>query len=471
MYKLSYFNFEKFAENRFLLTNDLGRFVFLDSAAFTAMCQRKLDGGCAEYALLRDSGFLYEGSEPDYVREWRHDYRAARECLLSSTQLFILALTTACNQRCVYCQAGRSREVSFMSKEVCRKALDVAFQSPAAHITIEFQGGEPTLNPDVLRFAVPYAKRIADETGKQVHFALVTNLTDPDAVLLEWLICEGVGISTSLDGPQSLHDRNRPLAAGESAYAKWRAGLTLCRELCAKHGISDEIGAIQTTTRASLEYPREIVEAYIENGYHALYVRPLTPLGCAAEEWAEIGYTAEEYLRFYAALLDELIRRCKEGYFIAETTASLYLRRILRHESVGHTELRSPCGAAVGQMAINCDGQVYTCDEGRMLANMGDHAFRLGTVDDSYERLVTSPTAHAACTASCIEALPLCSGCVYSPFCSVCPVVNYSCEHDLISHDAHGYKCEISRGILRQLFGRLSAGTVQERAILERWAG
>lgn len=471
MYKLSFFNFERFAQDRFLLTNDLGRFTFLDQAAFEAMRAGKLDREAPEYALLRDQGFLYEGSAQDYVREWQHCYSATKECLLSSTQLFILALTTACNQRCAYCQAGRAREASFMSEEVCQKALDMAFQSPAAHITIEFQGGEPTLNPAALRFAVPYAKKIADAAGKQVHFALVTNLTAPDADLLEWLISEGIGISTSLDGPQWLHDRNRPLATGESTYAKWSSGLELCRKLCAKYGVSDEIGAIQTTTRASLAHPREIVEAYIAKGYHVLYVRPLTPLGCAAEEWKEIGYSAREYLRFYAALLDELLRRCMEGYFIAETTASLYLRRILRHESVGHTELRSPCGAAVGQMAINPDGQVYTCDEGRMLANMGDHAFRLGTVDDSYERLVSSPVAHAACTASCVEALPLCSGCVYSPFCSVCPVVNYSLERDLISHDPKGYKCEISKGILRLLFERLDAGTEREREILCRWAG
>ena len=121
-------------------------------------------------------------------------------------------------------------------------------------------------------------------------------------------------------------------------------------------------------------------------------------------------------------------------------------------------------------MAINYDGQVYTCDEGRMLANMGDQAFRLGSVNDTYEQLVTSPAAHATCTASCIETLPLCSRCVYSPFCSVCPVVNYSCEHDLISHDPKGYKCTISKGILRYLIDRVDSATDEELEILYRWA-
>ena len=62
MYKLSFFNFKKFAEDRFLLTNDLGRFAFLDRAVFEAMRAGKLDREAPEYAMLRDQGFLYEDS-------------------------------------------------------------------------------------------------------------------------------------------------------------------------------------------------------------------------------------------------------------------------------------------------------------------------------------------------------------------------------------------------------------------------
>ena len=205
-------------------------------------------------------------------------------------------------------------------------------------------------------------------------------------------------------------------------------------------------------------------------GYHNLYIRPLTPLGCAAEEWERVGYSAAEYLQFYTAILDDLFSRCNAGNLVTETTASIYLKRILLNESVGHTEFRSPCGAAVGQMAINYDGQVYTCDEGRMLANMGDNTFCLGDVDNTYEELVSSPAAHAACTSSCVETLPLCCNCAYHPFCSVCPVVTYSTENDLVAHDADNYHCAIAKGILRYLFKRIKEADEDELEILFKWA-
>ena len=452
-----------------LLTNDLGRYVFLDDGEFRAFRENRLDKGLRAFECLKEHGFLYDCPDHEYAERWAPDYAAQKNCLLASTQLFILVLTTRCNQKCVYCQAGDGRRHANMSIDTCKRAVDLAVQSPTNYVTIEFQGGEPTLNPEALHFVIPYAKQTFRQAGKQVQFAIVTNLTQADPGLIGWLASEGVSISTSLDGPRALHDANRPLKNGLSSYEQWRKGLALCREALARHGGADA-GAIETTTRASLSDPVGIVQEYRRQGYHTLYIRPLTPLGCAAEEWARVGYTAEEYLRFYLAVLDELFRICKEGYFLCETTASLYLVRILLRESVGHTEFRSPCGAAVGQMAINCDGQVYTCDEGRMLANMGDDTFRLGTVDDTYSQLVTSPAAHATCTASCVETLPLCDGCAFQPYCSACPVVTYSCEGDLVSHDPHGYRCTIAKGILTYLFRKIRTADEEEMRILNRWA-
>ena len=469
MYNVSFFLWENLDED-YLITNDLGRHALLSHKSFEEFRTGRLSDASKDYLCLKENGFLYEGSHEDYVQDWKDHYLSMKGCLLVSTQLFILALTTACNQQCVYCQAGEVNRYFLMSIETCKKAIDIAAKSPTSFVTIEFQGGEPTLNPEVLYFAVPYAKQVFSQQGKQVGFTIVTNLTQPDPVLLNWLIDEGVNISTSLDGPSELHNYNRPLKSGMSTYDQWLSGIMLCRSLYCNHGLECEVGAIQTTTRKSLMYPHEIVKTYVELGYHNLYIRPLTPLGCAAEEWGQVGYTPNEYLSFYFTILDDLFQRCKSGDLITETTASLYLRRILLHDSIGHTEFRSPCGAAVGQMAINYDGKVYTCDEGRMLANMGDEAFYLGNVENTYEELVTSPVAHAACTSSCVETLPLCSACVYHPFCSVCPVVTYSIEGNLISHDADNYHCAISRGILQYLFRKIRDANKEEMDILLKWA-
>lgn len=392
-----------------------------------------------------------------------------KQCLLSATHLMILVLTDSCNQRCIYCQAGKAH-YSKMSIDVCRKAVDLAVHSPVSHMTIEFQEGEPTLNPEALRFTVSYARKVFAAHGKHVDFAIASNMTNLDPELLRWMIEQDIHISTSLDGDRNIHEYNRPLAVNKSSYDAWHSGIDLYKKLCKESGKLSVISAIQTTTKKSLHFPEAIVDEYIANGMQHIYVRPLTPLGCARENWEAVGYSPEEYVQFYCRLFDYIIAKCIQGIDISEATASIYLKRILNGESAGHTEFRSPCGAACGQMAVNFDGNVYTCDEGRMLANMGDEIFRLGSVDNTYRELMLSPAAHAVCTASCVEALPICCDCVYSPYCSVCPVVTYGLEGDLLHRNERAYKCVIAKGILTHIFSVIHRNKANEMEILRRWA-
>ena len=469
MYKRGPFYWTRMGK-KYLLTNDLGRFIYLSENEFSDFLSGTLEDTDPILSALQDRGFLYFADAQEYVQRWAGEFAVMKECAFSATQLFILVLTNACNQRCVYCQAGADGIHGTMDIQTCKKAVDIAAQSPVNHITIEFQGGEPTLNAPVLRFAIPYAKEIFARHGKRVDFALVTNFTSVNAEMLHWLVCEDVHISTSFDGPEALHNANRPLTMGKGSFVPWRQGVIQYQKILAESKKPIRLNAIQTTTRNSLSYPKEIVEEYLRNGMNRLYVRPLTPLGCAAERWNEIGYNAEEYLHFYRTLLDYTMEKCLSGTYVCETTASIYLTRILCNESVGHTEHRSPCGGAIGQMAVNFDGKVYTCDEARMLANMGDDLFLLGTVDDSYNELISAPAAHAVCTASCVEALPYCQNCAYVPYCSVCPVVTYGLEQDLISHDAQNYRCTIAKGILDHLFAMIYRDNPEEMRILQRWA-
>lgn len=467
MYSQAHINWVQ-KEDHILVTNDIGKFAYLDNDEFSALVSGTLSEDSDLFCQLEEDGFIYRATE-QYISDNAERMACMKQCLLIGTQLLILVLTDACNQRCVYCQAGTGH-AALTPVDVCKKAIDMAVQSPVTRMTIEFQGGEPTLNPEALRFTVPYAKKVFAEHGKTVDFAIVTNLTDCNKELLSWLISEDVHISTSLDGHKTLHDLNRPLASKRSSYDAWQEGVSVYRTLCEDMGKNPHIGAIQTTTRESLKYPEEIISEYLNNGIDHLYIRPLTPLGCAQEKWGTIGYTASEYVDFYKNVVNSLLDRCRAGQMVYESTASIYLTRILNNGSVGHTEFRSPCGAGTGQMAVNYDGKVYTCDEGRMVANMGDDIFCLGTVNNTYQELIQSPVAHAVCTASCVESLPFCSDCVYSPYCATCPVVNYGIEGDLISHDENSYRCQIARGIMDYLFAIIRNADEQTMDILHRWA-
>lgn len=92
----------------------------------------------------------------------------------------------------------------------------------------------------------------------------------------------------------------------------------------------------------------------------------------------QIGYDAEQFKDFYQQCMLKILAYNKNGYFLVEGHARIFLKKILLQCAENYMELRSPCGAGLGQMAYYPNGDIYTCDEARMLAEMGNHAFKMG---------------------------------------------------------------------------------------------
>lgn len=175
--------------------------------------------------------------------------------------------------------------------------------------------------------------------------------------------------------------------------------------------------------------------------------------------WKNVGYTAEEFLYFYRTAFNYIMQLNLNGEFFSETHAAYFIKKILFNYSDNYMELRSPCGAGVGQMSYYYDGNVYTCDEGRMMSEMGDNTFLLGNVlTDKYNKCVSSPVCAAVCKASVIECLPKCSGCVYQPYCGVCPVVNFAAANNLYEKNIKDFRCEVYRGIMDIIFEIIEEG-------------
>jgi radical SAM protein with 4Fe4S-binding SPASM domain len=229
-------------------------------------------------------------------------------------------------------------------------------------------------------------------------------------------------------------------------------------------------GAIQTTTRASLAYPKQIIDEYVKQGFNSVFIRPLTPLGFASAHWDSIGYSANKYVEFYKAALQYILYLNKSGTPFHESHAAIFLSKILRGHAMNYMELRSPCGAGIGQLAYYYDGDVYTCDEARMLGAMGTFAFCLGNVyEHSYGELIDSPVCKATCAASTLESIPGCCDCVYQPYCGLCPVISLACHGDIFPASAKDYHCSIFRGMIQALFEILHRNDPQEIEILRSW--
>lgn len=451
-------------KNHYLLTNDAGRHVFLTAEHFQSFISGKMDTESETWAGLKNKLFCSNESVESYLQNTIDAVRDNHAYLFSSTSLFIFAMTNQCNNRCVYCQADGCSAASMMSKEVAEQALDRIYETPARNITIEFQGGEPFLNWETIEFIVRNAKEKLP--NKCVNFAIVSNLSLLTEKMADFIAEHKISISTSLDGPQRLHDLNRPQLNGQGSYDAMIRGLTLLQA----RGL--EVGAIQTTTKASLPYAKEIVNEYARLGFTSVFLRPLTRLGAASRRWHEIGYAPEEFLNFYQEGLSAILDLNRRGTPFFESHASIFLSKILDGYSPNYMELRSPCGATIGQIAFAPNGDVYTCDEGRMLAEMGDSAFKLGNVANSgYSDWLDSSVCKAVCSASLLETLPGCCDCVYQPYCGVCPIVNYALEGSLISSHPNNDRCKVYKGMLDTLFTYLLEADETTLSNLRNWIG
>lgn len=461
--RLNYFNFKRFAD-RILMTNDFGCHLFVTPTEFMQIINKDIDLESDLGKRLLDAQMVFRESNLEYSSIMKHDIRRLKGHVNIATSLHIFVVTTACNVGCVYCQAnnGVSCPSLFMTREIAEKAVDIALQSPTQCLNFEFQGGEPLLNFEIIKHIVAYAE--ANKGLHEISYNVVSNLTLLTDEILDYFVEHNFGLSTSIDGPEFVHDANRPFKDGSGTFAK---AATAIKKIQSK-GI--RIGAIQTTTKTSLKYPREIVRAYKELGFESIFIRPLTPLGKATRNWDQIGYSPDEFLAFYRDVMDELIQINKHEGYMREDHSAILLSRI-DGKFVNYMELRSPCGASIGQMAYYADGDIFTCDEGRMLHEMGDHTFRLGNVfASSYPDLISNGVCKTVCASSILETIPTCCDCVYQPYCGTCPVVNYAKQNDIIEKEPRGYRCRIYSGMLDYLFKHILEGNPETINVFRAWS-
>jgi uncharacterized protein len=459
--KRNYFNFKKI-KDRYLITNDLGRYLFLSPEEFKLFSEGCIAKESELYRRLADNAFIYDSSDLEFINSFGIDVLQQKSYLSQATSLHIFIVTTCCNLSCVYCQASSSLQSGqYMSMETAREAVDIALQSPSRHLTFEFQGGEPLLNFPVIKFIVNYAEK---NKGRHIiHYSLVSNLCLLDNDIVDFIREYRFSVSASVDGTRSIHDCNRHYSDGRGSFNALRLGLQSLQTA----GIS--VSAIETTTKYSLRHPEEIADVYRQLGFHDVFIRPLTPLGRAETFWSGIGYSVEAYLSFYSRILHCIIEINLCGYPLREDYAAVFLKRILG-TSVNFMELRSPCGGAVGQLAYYSDGAIFTCDEGRMLYEMGDSSFCIGNTSTStYSDLVNGGICRAVCASSILESIPGCADCVFQPYCGVCPVVNYSLYGDLIEKEPRGYKCRLYMGMQEILFDLLSGADIEVQKLLKSW--
>lgn len=460
-------------DESFFLTSGLGEWVILEPAEFTAFVQGELPTDGARFAELAAKGFIAAEIPPEAYRDrwWEK-----REHTQSGPNLHAFVLTERCDHRCQYCHAsvvGMDRVETDMSKETAERCVDFALKTTAPQVTIEFQGGEPLANWDVLEHVVVYAQQQNRTVGKDLAFSLVTNTTMMTEERLDFLVENRVQICTSIDGPQAVHDKVRITKSGSS----WENACRWVRRINERYaalGLDSHLyraEALPTITRHALPYHRELIDTYVDLGCRAIFLRNLDPFGLASVTSDKLGYPTSEFLEFYERAVDYIIELNRQGVQVMERLAAIMLAKMIGAGDPNYLDLRSPCGAAIGQLAYHPSGRLYSCDEGRMVAASGDEAFCLGHVGETeYGALMESPRVRALVTASTVDALPGCESCAYAPYCGVCPVHSYATQGSIQGRMPSSSWCEKHMGVFDYLVRKLARADEKDMAMFQRWA-
>jgi uncharacterized protein len=465
-YQLLPFKAIRLGGDKHVLTNIAGDYICLITDVYQKLVAHELQRAHPSFHDLKARHFITEGDPSAQLELLSTQYRTKQSHLAEFTALHIFVVTLRCDHSCQYCQVSRvsqDRAAFDMTAETAEKAVDLVFQSPSPYIKIEFQGGEPLLNFERIQQVVRLAK--AKANGRTVEFIITSNLAFLTDEILGFAKEHGIKFSCSLDGPPAIHNQNRP-RPGSNSYERTIEGISRIRQELGK----DAVSALMTTTAGSLDSPETIIDEYVKQGFHSVFLRWISPFGFAVKSAQRIGYDTEEFLKFYKRGLDYTLNLNLSGVPMREAYAAIILRKILTPFQTGYVDLQSPSGLGLSVLVYNYDGDVYASDEARMLAEMGDKKFCLGSVHEkTYEQLFFDTSLLETTWDTVLEGIPGCSDCAFSPYCGTDPVYNYATQRDVIGHRPTSSFCRRNMEIIRHLFTILEENSERSR-ILRSWA-
>lgn len=454
-------------EDRYVLTNFVGEYVVVPKQTVRDLVRHELDTESAVFDELTSKHFVVDGDSSVALDLLAVKYRTKQSPLANFTSLFMFVVTLRCDHSCPYCQVSRQsldRHAYDMKADVAGRAIDFMFRSPSATIKVEFQGGEPLLNFDLIRLIVERVEARNETEGRNLQFVIATNLAPLTDDMLAYCQEHEIFISTSLDGPRELHNLNRPRPGGDS-HRLAEQGIGRVREALGP----DRVAALMTTTAASLPLPREIIGEYVRQGFSSIFLRPLSPYGFAVKTGMVDRYSVDQWLEFYRAALAYVVELNLSGVPFREEYSSLILRKMLTPYPTSYVDLQSPAGVGIAGLVFNYDGDVYASDEARMLAETGDRRFRLGNLaSDSFEDVMLSDTLMDVLSETMTEGVPMCVDCGFQPYCGSDPVYHYATQGDVVGFKPTSDFCRKNMAVMRHLI-RLLEDDERSASVLKGW--
>ena len=313
-----------------------------------------------------------------------------------------LHIAHTCNLNCEYCFASQGKyhgERAVMSFEVGKQALDflVANSGNRRNLEVDFFGGEPLMNFDVVKQIVAYARSIEKEHNKNFRFTLTTNGLLIDDDVIEFANKECSNVVLSLDGRKEIHDRYRVDYAGNGS---WDRIVPKFQKLVEEREHKNYYMR-GTFTHANPDFLKDIKQM-LDLGFTELSMEPVV---CAPGDPSEL--TEEDLpivLEQYEKLAELMLKRDEEGkpftfyhYMIDLTGGPCIYKRI------------SGCGSGTEYMAVTPWGDLYPCHQ-----FVGEEKFKLGDIWTG----VTNKDIQCDFASCNVYARPDCRDCWAKLYCS-----------------------------------------------------
>ena len=337
-----------------------------------------------------------------------------------------LHVAHTCNLNCEYCFASQGKyhgDRALMSFEVGKRALDFLIENSGnrRNLEVDFFGGEPLMNWDVVKKLVLYARSIEKEKGKNFRFTLTTNGMLIDDDVIEFSNREMHNVDLSLDGRKEIHDSVRVDYNGKGSFDN----IVPKFQKFVKERGDKEYYMRGTFTHKNPDFLKDI-EVMLDLGFDKISMEPVvcapTDKSALTEEDKPIIYDQ------YERLADLMLSRRKEGkeftfyhYMIDLKGGPCVYKRI------------SGCGSGTEYMAVTPWGDLYPCHQ-----FVGDEKFKLGNIFDGVTN-TEKVTEFKSCNAYSREE---CRDCWAKLYCSGgCAANAYHATGSI--NGIYGYGCEL----------------------------
>ena len=320
-----------------------------------------------EFLALKEAGQLFtQDIYEDYI-----DAFTERETVVKALCLHI---AHDCNLACKYCFAGEGEyhgRRALMSLEVGRKALDFLVENSGNRVNLEvdFFGGEPLMNWQVVKELVAYGRSLEEPHHKKFRFTLTTNgvlLTDE---VMDFVNKEMSNLVLSIDGRKEIHDLMRPHRGGQGSYDEILPKYKKAAE--SRNQMNYYVRG--TYTRNNTDFSEDVIHL-ADQGFEQISMEPV--VADKKEDYALRMEDVPKLLSEYDRLAQEYIRRKRDGkgfqffHFMIDLEGGPCVAKRL-----------SGCGSGTEYLAVTPWGDLYPCHQ-----FVGQEEFLMGNVEDGIVR-------------------------------------------------------------------------------------